>query len=517
MTASANQPVVRRVPLMVPRYTAARHAAYLVTALAALTLSMTPTPVHGQPAPPTPAQMASDLARIRDEGINRSQVERLFGHLTNVIGPRLTGSPAFKESIDWSAQQFTAFGLAKVTVESWPFGRGWTLEHQTLEMVAPRYFPLIGFAEAWTPSMPREITAKPVYIGDLADEAAVRAKAAEIRGAIVLATQPQSEFIVADRLQPTEHEDSVRIGAPRPFVANGPLARNTLQRTLTELGAAAVLRPTEGTMGTMFVLGSRNTPNTAVPSMIVATEHYNMLVNAMRAGVPVQVRLNMQTRYHTADTNGYNVLAEIPGTDPVIGDEIVLVGAHIDSWHSAPGATDNADAVAELLEAMRILKATGVKPRRTIRAAIWGGEEEGLLGSRAYANRHYAGNANAAARAKFSVYLNNDPGTGPIYGWYAEESAAAKSVLDEWLAPLKDLGARRNIIQKIGNTDHLAFTALGLPGFNTVQDYTDYDTRLHHTNMDFPDHVKAADLKQAAVVLASFAYQAAMRTEKFPR
>lgn len=492
-------------------------AASGVAAVVFVAMSVAPLRIQAQASPTTSAQITTDLARIRDEGINRSQVEGLFNHLTNVIGPRLTGSPAFKQSVDWSVAKFKSYGLSNVQIESWPFGRGWTLEQQTLEMVAPRFFPLIGFAEAWTPSMKHEVTSKPVYIGDLANEAAVRAKAAEIKGAIVLATQPQTRFITADRLQPTEHDDSVRIGAPRPFVADGPLPRNTLQRTLTELGAAAVLRPSEGTMGTMFVLGNRNTPDNAVPSVIVAAEHYNMLVNAMRSGVPVQLRVNVQTRYYMADTNSYNVLADIPGTDPHIGDEIVLIGAHLDSWHSASGAADNADAVAELLEAMRILKVTGVKPRRTIRAAIWGGEEEGLLGSRAYANRHYAGDANAPARAKFSVYLNNDPGTGPIYGWYAEGSDAAKSVLDDWLAPLRDFGVRRNVIQKIGSTDHLAFTALGLPGFNTIQDYGDYDTRMHHTNMDFPERVKAADLKQAAVVLASFAYQAAMRTEPFPR
>jgi Zn-dependent M28 family amino/carboxypeptidase len=195
----------------------------------------------------------------------------------------------------------------------------------------------------------------------------------------------------------------------------------------------------------------------------------------------------------------------------------VLLGAHIDSWHSGTGAADNADAVAELIEAMRILKATGVKPARTIRAAIWGGEEQGLLGSRAYAQRHYAGDANAAAREKLSIYLNNDPGTGKIYGWYAEGNAAAKAIFDEWLAPLRDLGARKNVMEKIGSTDHLAFTALGLPGFNTIQDYAEYDTRIHHTNMDTFERVDPEALKQAAVVLATFAYNAAMRPGTFPR
>jgi len=464
------------------------------------------------------AQDPAVLARIRDEGMNRSHVVELFNHLTNVIGPRLTGSPAFKQAIDWTVVKFGEYGLASVHTESWPFGRGWTLEHFTLEMVAPRYFPLIAFPEAWTPSMATELVATPVYIGALANADAVRSEARALRGAIVLATRPQEAFITKDRLQPTEHDAPVTIGAPRPNIPAGPLGRAALQTALHDAGAAVVLRPTEGTDGTMFVLGNRtSTTDNAVPSVIVAAEHYNLLVRALESGVPVRLRVNVQTRYYAADTNGYNVIAEIPGTDPRIGDEVVLLGAHVDSWHSATGATDNADAVAELIEAMRILKALGIKPKRTIRAAIWGGEEQGLLGSRAYAQQHYAGDANAQAREKLSVYLNNDPGTGPIYGWYAEGNAPAKAVFDSWLAPLTEVGARRNMIEKIGNTDHLSFTALGLPGFNTIQDYTGYDTRMHHTNMDFYERVNPDELKQAAVVLASFAYQAAMRAERFPR
>ena len=297
-----------------------------------------------------------------------------------------------------------------------------------------------------------------------------------------------------------EHDEPVPIGAPRANVPAGPLARAALQTMLHDLRAAVVLRPTEGNEGTMFVLGSRTTTaDNSVPSVIVQAEHFNLLVRALQSGAPVKLHVNVQTRYYSADTNGYNVIAEIPGTDLRIGDEVVLLGAHIDSWHSATGASDNADAVAELIEAMRILKTLGIAPRRTIRAAIWGGEEQGLLGSKAYAQAHYAGDANAQARDKLSVYLNNDPGNGPIYGWYAEGNAPAKSVFDTWLAPFKDIGARRNIIEKIGNTDHLSFTALGLPGFNTIQDYTEYDTRMHHANMDFYERVKTDDLKQASV------------------
>jgi carboxypeptidase Q len=469
-------------------------------------------------AAPARSQDAATLARIRDEGMNRSQVQQMFNHLTNVIGPRLTGTPAFKQSVDWSAQKLREFGLSNVHLESFPFGRGWTLEAQTLEMTAPRYMPLIAYAEAWTPSTTREIVGRPVYIGDYANMDSVKAHASELRGAIVLATKPQEFFITKDRLQPTDHDQPVPIGAPRANNASGPLARNVLPQFLRDAGAAAVLRPTEGAKGTMFVLGARTaTAENSVPSLIMSSEHYNMLVNGLRGGAPIALRVNVKTTYHAADTNGYNVIAEIPGTDPVVGDEVVLLGAHIDSWHSATGAADNADAVAGLLEAMRILKATGVRPKRTIRAAIWGGEEQGLLGSRAYAQAHFAGEANAKARDKFSVYLNNDPGAGAVYGWYAEGSTAAKQLFDSWLAPFTNLGARRNVMEKIGNTDHLAFTALGLPAFNTIQDYVDYDTKIHHTNMDFADHVDVAGLKQASVVLASFAYNAAMRQERFPR
>lgn len=456
-------------------------------------------------------------ARIRDEGLNRSQVLELFNHLTNVIGPRLTGTPAFKDAADWAAARLTSYGLAAVHQESWPFGRGWALEQQTLEMLTPRYFPLIGYAEAWTPSTAGELVGRPVYIGDLATADAVRAHAVELRGAIVLATRPQERFITEDRQQPSEHDQPVPIGAPPMIGASGPLRGAALATLLREVHAAAVLRPTQGADGTLFVLGQRSTRDDAVPSIIVAPEHYNLIVRALQGGAPVTLKVNVRSRYFVTDTNGYNVIAEIPGRDPSIAEEVVLLGAHLDSWHAATGATDNADAVATLMEAMRILKAIGAAPRRTIRMALWGGEEEGLLGSRAYVQQHYVGDANAAARAKLSVYFNQDPGTGPIYGWYLEGSQAVKPIFDAWLAPFGDLGARRNVIERIGNTDHLSFTALGLPGFNSLQDYRDYDTREHHTNMDFYERVRPDDLKEAAVVLASFAWHAATRDGMIPR
>ena len=416
------------------------------------------------------------LARIRDEGLNRSQVGATFNHLTNVIGPRLTGSPAFKQAVDWTAAQLRTHGLKNVHQESWPFGRGWVLKRFVFEMVEPRYVPLVGYPEGWTPSTKGELVGAPVFIGDLADSTAVRAQAARLRGAIVLGTEPQQAFIVRDRLEPSLSDEPVAIGAP-PFInARAPMPTRALGSMLGGLGAGVLLRPSQGQHGTMFVLGNRATPDSAVPSVIVEAEQYNMIVNAMRAGTPVKLRVGVQTEYQTADTNGYNVIAEIPGTDPTLSSEIVLLGAHLDSWHSATGATDNADASASLIEAMRILQALGVKPRRTIRMALWGGEEQGLLGSRAYAQAHFGAQANGAApREKLALYLNSDPGSGPIYGWYMEENAPAKSLFDAWMTPLKDLGMRR------------------------------------------ADRVSVQDLKQNAIVLATYAWLAAMREQGVPR
>ena len=456
------------------------------------------------------------IERIKAEGLQHSQVLEIFGVLTDVLGPRLTATPAYKAAADWAANSLKTWGMENVHLESWEFGRGWTLDHFTLEMVEPRYFPMIGYPEAWTPSTHGEIVSAPVFIGDkTADE--IRAMASELRGAVVLPVPTQDAFITEDRQQPTEFEERVPIGAPRTIRAVGPVGRRELAALLQEVGAAVQLRPSQGAHGTMFVLGRRQTADDAVPTVVVAGEHYNMLVRMVQRGVDVKLRVNVQATYHEDDTNGYNVIAEIPGTDPDLRDEVVMLGAHLDSWHSAPGATDNADGVATTMEAMRILKAIGVSPRRTIRLALWGGEEQGLLGSREYVQRHLAGDENRTQRNNLSVYFNHDPGRGPIYGFYLEENSAVKPILDAWLEPLRDLGARRNVIDKIGSTDHLSFIRAGIPGFNTVQDYVGYDVRTHHTNMDTFERLSEADLMESAIVLATFIYHAAMRDEKIPR
>jgi Zn-dependent M28 family amino/carboxypeptidase len=277
-------------------------------------------------------------------------------------------------------------------------------------------------------------------------------------------------------------------------------------------GAGVALLPSSTEHGTVRVQGERNTPPNGTPSVVLAAEHYNLLVRLVEAGAPVQLRIAVDAEYDEDGVDSYNVFAEIPGSDAVIGNELVLVGAHLDSWHTATGATDNADGVATVMEAMRILAAIDAVPRRTIRAALWGGEEQGLLGSRAWVERHRDDEL-----GRIAVYVNDDPGTGKTYGFYMEQSKAAKKIFDGWLAPLRRFGARRNVIEGIGSTDHVPFVAQGVPAFTTIKDFRNYDVRTRHTNADFADAVDVEDLRQSAIVLAVVAWHAAMREEAIPR
>ena len=483
--------------------------------LAALTcVVMLTVTASGQNAAPGDTAL---LQQMRSEGLDRSQVVGLFDQFVTVIGPRLTGTPEYKRAADFAREKLAAFGIANAKLESWEFGRGWALDKLVVEIVEPRYMPLIAYAEGWAASTPGELVAAPIFLGGKTaqDVAAMRDK---LSGAIVLTQPIVGAFVREDRLQPTTSDTPVRIGAPampRQGNANQADARQ-ISETIRAAKPGALLRSSAGEHGTVFVLG-RDQGENATPSIVLAAEHYNMVARMVEAGVPVKLRVNMQTRFLTADTKGYNVIAELPGTDPALKDEVVLLGAHLDSWHTGTGATDNADGSAAVMEAMRILKTIKAPLKRTVRVALWGGEEEGLLGARAYVAAHYAGDANKAARDRVAVYLNIDPGMGPIYGWYAEGSAPSKAILDTWTAPLKELGVRRNIEAGIGSTDHVAFRQAGIPGFNPVQDYVTYDVRTHHTNVDTYERIRHEDLKQNAVVLAWMTYSAANSTQKFPR
>jgi carboxypeptidase Q len=457
------------------------------------------------------------IQRITAEATDHSQTATTFNYFVNVIGGRLAGTRAHKQAADYARTKLAEWGMKDAHLEAFPFGRSWELQQFTLEMVTPRYFPIVGFPEAWTPGLNGTITAPAVYLGDKS-AAEIEAMGTKLKGAIVLAQKPQIAFIRKDRLQPSTNADAVRSGAPPAERSEYTTPLRTMEPLLRKYGAAALLRASQGEHGTFFVQGgSRTTAPDATPSVVVVAEQYNMMVHLLESGAPVQLRLALATKFDASDTNSYNVIAEIPGTDPVIGKEVVMIGAHLDSWHSATGATDNADAATAAMEAMRILQTLDVKPRRTIRIALWSGEEEGLLGSKAYVDAHYAGSANRGARDALSVYFNDDPGTGPTYGFYMENNAPAKAIFDTWLGALKAQGTVKNVIGPIPSTDHLSFAPLGIPAFTAIKEYDTYDVREHHTNADFAERVTDAGLRQSAIVLATFAYHAAMRNEKIPR
>jgi carboxypeptidase Q len=453
----------------------------------------------------------SMIAAIKAEGLRSTEAAVVFHTLTDVIGPRLTGSPAHVEAARWAAERLKAWGLDNSRLEPFQFGPGWSLEKLTVEMTAPRYMPLIGYAEAWTPATSGVLTGTPVYIGD-SSAADVDRLGPRLRGSIVLMHRPQTDFLRNDRVEPSEGAGPVQTGNPPLPGPSSSTPTFTMLTRLRSLGAGVVLTPGAMEHGTVRVQGFP--ARDAVPTMVLAAEHYNMLVRMVQAGASPQLRIEVGTRFYENDLNSYNVLAEIPGTDPVLRDEIVFVGAHLDSWHAGTGATDNADGATAVMEAMRILTAVHARPRRTIRVALWGGEEQGLLGARAYVERHLRDNA---SRAKISVYLNDDPGSGKSYGFYMQNNEPAKRTFDAWIEPLRDVGVTRNVIEGIGATDHVPFDSVGIPAFTAIKDFRNYDVRTRHTNADLADAVRIADLKQAAVFMAVMAWQAAMRDEPIPR
>lgn len=497
--------------------------------------------VLAAPAVGSPQEEQVDLdmvAKIRQEGLERSRVWATFSQLVDVFGPRLTASPAYNAAARWARDELRGWGLDDARLESFEFGRGWTLEGFTIEMVEPRYMPLMGYPKAWSPSTDGVVAAAPVMLGgkDL-DE--VRRLGDQLAGAIVMTRPEETRFISEDRDYPPDFreagagatderwspnsranlsdEDRAQQQAQRQAAQQARQQQREIARLIRDRGAAVALEPSRSEHGTIFVLGQSRDDDDAVPTVVLAPEHYNMIARLLEQEVDIRLRINIESRFHEEDTNGYSVLAEIPGVDPLIGDQVVMIGAHLDSWHSAPGATDNADGSATTLEAMRILKALGVQPRRTIRMALWGGEEQGLHGSRRYVERHLAGDSNGQARNDFSVYFNLDPGAGPIKGFFLEGNEAAQPFFAANLEPFADLDSTILTMGGICCTDHLSFIAEGIPGFQPIHSYDDYDVRTHHTNVDSYERIREQDLQQASVVMASLLYHAAMRDEMMPR
>ena len=484
------------------------------------------------------------LAKIKDEGLNRSQVMETAFYLTDVCGPRLANSEGLARANAWTKKRLTDYGLANANVEAWgDFGRGWDIDKSYVAMAAPYYHAMIGVPKAWTPSTPGPLRKAVAYV-QVKTEADLAKYKGQLRDKIVLlpvATLPTPNFepdakrLSAEDLQ--KMADAPAGGAPtaanRPAEPNPEarraalLAARALRQQVGEMllaeGAVAVLSPGRGTDGTVFT--TNGAPYAAdakpvLPELEMSTEDQLRLIRLVEAGLPVEVEMETKTHFQTQDLKGYNVVAEIPGTDKKLKNEVVMLGGHLDSWHAATGATDNAAGCAVMMEAVRILKATGLKPRRTIRIALWGEEEEGLHGSRNYVKNHFADPATMQLKPdheKLAAYFNLDNGAGKIRGIYAQSNEAVKPIFAAWLQPFADMGASTVTLRNTGSTDHIAFDAVGLPGFQFIQDGLDYFSRTHHSNQDTYDRLVPDDLKQASVVVASFVYNAAMRDQKLPR
>ena len=476
------------------------------------------------------------IYKIKDEGLQRSQIMDTMIYLTDIHGPRLTGSPNLEAAAHYATAQLTAWGLTNVRLEPWgPFGRGWSNERFYAHAVSPQAYPIIGYAKAWTPGTNGPVTGEAVmatisseadfekYRGQLGGRFVLTSPVPEVRA---LFEAPGRRFTDADLAglarQPDPRGRRVRRGrrVPREF------ARKRMQFFLEE-GVAALVDPGpnprigRGDTGAVWVQsgGSRdpNDPSVA-PQVVFATEHYGRIARTLEKQIPVTLELNVQNEFHDDTLDAFNVIAEISGTDTA--DEVVMLGAHFDSWHAGTGATDNAAGSAVMMEAVRILAATGLPMRRTVRLALWTGEEQGLLGSRAYVEQHFADRRTMdlkSAHAKLSGYFNVDNGTGVIRGVYLQSNEAVAPIFEAWMEPFENLGMTTLSIRNTGGTDHLSFDRVGLPGFQFVQDPVEYSSRTHHTNMDLYERIQPEDMMKNAVIVASFVYHTANRDELLPR
>ncbi len=511
------------------------------------------------------AEEKADLGaiwKIKDEGLNRSQVMEVLSYLTDAYGPRLTGSPGIRKAQDWAQTKMKEWGLENVHAEKYDFGRGWTLKKFNAQMVEPVYSPLIAYPKAWTPGTNGSTRGVAMRV-DIANEGDKDKYIGKLKGVYVLTQAPRAVEAHFNALGKRDTDEDLaklamapepalpfgaaggRGGAPgAPAGGRGGFGNRALQRKIDAFflkeGVAGVVETSRGDGGTIFVQGGGDRSKDAPPvpvEVVVSVEQYNRICRILDKKMKVELEMDIQTEYTNPDGFDYNVLGEIPGTDKK--DELVMVGAHFDSWHSGTGATDNAAGSAVAMEVMRILKASGLKPRRTVRIGLWSGEEEGLLGSRAYVNEHFAQRPTIPAdidrqseefrrlnatppvikpeQAKVSGYFNVDNGTGKIRGVYLQGNEEVRPIFEAWLAPFKDLGATTLTMRTTGGTDHLSFDGGGIPGFQFIQDSVEYDTRTHHSNQDVYDRIQRFDMMQAAVIEASFVYHTAMRDEKLPR
>ncbi|HKW03484.1 MAG TPA: M20/M25/M40 family metallo-hydrolase [Vicinamibacterales bacterium] len=499
------------------------------------------TTPHISAAPADEQLDLAALARIRDEALNRSQLMDTVSYLADVVGPRLTGSPALLRGEEYARDRLKAVGLINAHLEPWgPFGRGWTLERFSASMTAPDFMPLIAYPKAWSPGTNGAVRADAVILDvkTLADLEKYRGK---LRGRIVLWSPVRAVDAVVRAPQRQSDEALRALEAMPPPAPRRPAQLDPEMRAAEQLnydkwqlvqreGAAAVLTAAPGDHGTVYVTAATvpyppdvpfnarpgawsMTAPALVPQIAVSAEQYNRLVRLAERGVPVQVAIDVGVRFHTADTMAYNVIADLPGTD--LAREVVMIGGCIDSWHTATGATDNAAGAATAIEAVRIIHALGLHPRRTIRVGLWSAEEQGRLGSPAYVAAHFA--RGLPDNGTLAGYFNLDYGSGRIRGIYTHGNTDVVPIFKAWLEPLRDLGVSTVSLADVGADDE-SFDEAGLPGFQFIRDYMEgRDSRVGHTNMDVLDHVLVDDLKQSAAVAASFIYTLSMRDQPLPR
>jgi len=498
------------------------------------------------------------VSKIRHEAFTRSQAAATLKELTETIGPRLTNSPSYARSAQWAQDTLSGWGLSSVRQEIYDpaWGRGWEFRSARVELVSPRELPIHALPKAWTPGTGGPVEGEVVKVSFKTLEDIDKQKG-KLRGKILLldderaykpADKPDFRRYTEEDLGelqtfpvPEDPAPDARDKRLQEFRKRQALV-NRLNAFLAEEGVLATLSISSRDNGVVRAMGggSRKAGEpVGVTELVVSAEHYNPLVRAVQAKQDVRMRIDVDARFTSAaDLPAANVIAEIPGSGPK-ADEVVMIGAHLDSWHTGTGASDNGAGVVVMMEAMRILKAIGVKPRRTIRLALWGGEEQGLHGSAEYVSRHLAAYPEPTdpeqkdlprayqrgtgplqrkpAYDRFSSYFNFDNGTGRIRGIYAQENHAVVPIFKAWLEPFNDLGASIVTTRNTGSTDHASFDRVGLPGFQFVQDPADYFSHVHHTELDTYDHVVPEDLKQAAAIVASFAYHAAMREQRLPR
>jgi hypothetical protein len=520
---------------------------------------------------PQPATEDLDLtmyARIRAEGLQHSHVMQFAGALADGIGPRLTGSPNMAKANAWTRDTLTKIGLENAHLEDWgEFGMGWQQINTWARMVSPDPEPLWLQAAPWSPATKGPVTGEAVYI-DLAATPSLDAYKGKLAGKIVLLgamrptadiTEPLFHRYTEAELKEMEGPQAPRAGAATPNIQQLLADRQRLAtlrtqalKMMSEEGVLAIITPTRdsgenGGTGIIFDDNGANLARNAqlkenavtIPNAVMMIEHYNRLGRMLQNKVPVTIELNIDTKFTGDHEHGFDTVAEIPGTDPKLKDQVVMVGGHLDSWISGTGATDNGAGSIVAMEAVRILKALNIKPKRTIRIALWSGEEQGLFGSLGYVKQHFGEFAAPATPdapgtpafmstnrgplkttrewETLDAYYNLDNGTGMVRGVYTQGNFAIAPIFAQWIAPLKDMGVTTITTRNTGGTDHLAFDALGLPGFQFIQDPMDYETRTHHSDMDTYDRLHPADLMQAAIVEAIFLYNTSEREAMMPR